>query len=70
MLFADDIFLIDEIRVGVNAELELWRQTLEFKGFRISRSKIEYMKYKFNTSRNTNQSITLDGRSIPVDDYF
>ena len=29
MLFADDIVLVDEMRVGVNAKLELWRQTLE-----------------------------------------
>ena len=25
MLFVDDIVLIDETRVGVNAKLELWR---------------------------------------------
>ena len=29
MLFADDFVLIDETRAGVNAKLELWRQTLE-----------------------------------------
>ena len=28
MLFADDIILVDEIRAGVNAKLEIWRQTL------------------------------------------
>ena len=37
MLFADDIFLVDETRAGVNAKLELWRQTLESRGFRLSR---------------------------------
>ena len=39
MLFADDVVLVDEIREGVNRKLELWRQTLESKGFRISRTK-------------------------------
>lgn len=28
MLFANDIVLIDEIHDGVNARLEVWRQTL------------------------------------------
>ncbi|XP_070055689.1 uncharacterized protein [Nicotiana tomentosiformis] len=32
MLFADDIVLIDETQGGVNAKLEVWRQTLESKG--------------------------------------
>ena len=37
MLFADDIVLVDETRVRVNAKLELWRQTLESRGFRLNR---------------------------------
>jgi len=47
MLFADDIVLVDEMRAGVNAKLELWRQTLESRGFRLSRAKTEYIKCKF-----------------------
>ena len=43
MLFAYDVVLIDEFREGVNAKLELWRSTLESQGFRLSRSKIEYL---------------------------
>jgi len=39
MLFADDIVLIDETRDGVNTKLERWRDTLEARGFRLSRSK-------------------------------
>ena len=39
MLFGDDVVLIDETRRGVNVKLEVWRQTLESKGFRLSRSK-------------------------------
>ena len=34
MLFADDVVLVDESRTGVNQKLELWRETLESKGFR------------------------------------
>ena len=33
MLFADDIFLVDEMRAGVNAKLELWIHCLELRGF-------------------------------------
>ena len=43
MLFADDVVLVDESRAGVNRKLELWRHTLESKGFRLSRTKTEYM---------------------------
>nr|XP_033508314.1 uncharacterized protein LOC117273291 [Nicotiana tomentosiformis] len=39
MLFADDIVLIDETRGGVNERLEVWRQTLKAKGFKLSRTK-------------------------------
>ncbi|GJN33195.1 hypothetical protein PR202_gb21766 [Eleusine coracana subsp. coracana] len=34
---------VDESRDGVNRKLELWRHTLECKGFRLSRAKTEYM---------------------------
>jgi hypothetical protein len=44
MLFADDVVLVNESRTGVDQKLELWRRTLEVKCFRLSRSKIEYMK--------------------------
>jgi hypothetical protein len=33
MLFADDVVLIDESKTTVDQKLELWRQTLESKGF-------------------------------------
>jgi hypothetical protein len=36
MLFADDVVLIKESKSGVSQKLELWRQTLEAKGFRLS----------------------------------
>ena len=71
MLFADYIVLIDETIEGVNTKLELWMQTLEARGFRLSRSKIEYMKCKFRKRMNNEQSvITLDGQHIPVTECF
>nr|XP_009769480.1 PREDICTED: uncharacterized protein LOC104220332 [Nicotiana sylvestris] len=39
MLFEDDIVLIDEMRDGVNKQLEVWRQALESKGFKLSKIK-------------------------------
>ena len=39
MLFADDIVLVDETKEGVKTKLELWRNNLEFKEFKLSRRK-------------------------------
>ncbi|PHU11499.1 Kinesin-4 [Capsicum chinense] len=47
MLFADDVVLIDETRGGFNDKLDIWRQILESKGFRLSRTKTEYLECKF-----------------------
>ena len=44
MLFADDIVLVDETKKVINAKLELWRETLETRGFKISRTKTEYVE--------------------------
>ena len=48
ILFADDIVLVDETRAEVNVKLELWRQNLESRGFRLSRAITEYMECKFS----------------------
>ncbi|XP_059282471.1 uncharacterized protein LOC132036212 [Lycium ferocissimum] len=48
MLFEDNIVLIDETRSGVSAKLEVWRQTLESKGFKLSRTKTEYLECRFS----------------------
>jgi len=48
MLFADDIVLIDECREGVNTKLECWRDNLKAEGFRLSRSKTEYLHCRFS----------------------
>ena len=52
MLFADDVVLVNESRAGVNRKLELWRRTLESNGFRLSRTKTEYMMCDFSATRH------------------
>ncbi|EMS60323.1 hypothetical protein TRIUR3_26907 [Triticum urartu] len=61
LLFADDVVLVDDSRTGINRKLELWRQTLESKGFRLSRTKAEYMRCGFSTTRHEVEAI-LDGQ--------
>ncbi|KAH0462579.1 hypothetical protein IEQ34_010154 [Dendrobium chrysotoxum] len=64
MLFADDILLVDKTREGVEGKLELWRSTLESKGFRLSRSKTEYMECNFNNNRPSEGIVTLRDQVI------
>lgn len=47
MLLADSIVSVEKTE-GVNAKFKIWRNTLESKGFRISRVKTKYMKCKFS----------------------
>ena len=42
-MFADDIVLLDLTREGVQLKLERWREKLEDRGLKISRTKTEYM---------------------------
>lgn len=71
LLFADDIVLVDESREGVNAKLELWRNTLESKGFRVSRSKTEYMECEFSDGRSRETcNVNMMGQDVPKKDVF
>ncbi|XP_016476031.1 uncharacterized protein LOC107797642 [Nicotiana tabacum] len=66
MLFADNIVLIDETRNGVNARLEVWRQTLEYKGFKLSRTKTKYLECKFSDGTyDADVEVKLDAQVIP-----
>ncbi|KAG2599597.1 hypothetical protein PVAP13_5KG423621 [Panicum virgatum] len=69
MLFADDVVLVDENRAGVSRKLELWRQTLESKGFRLSRTKAEYMKCDFGATHEEGD-VSLEGQVVPKRDTF
>jgi hypothetical protein len=70
MLFADDVVLVDESRTGVDQKLELWRRTLEAKDFRLSRSKMEYMKYDFSATTQKEGDVRLDDQVVPKNDTF
>ncbi|KAL6494468.1 hypothetical protein OROGR_031268 [Orobanche gracilis] len=67
----NDIVLIDETKVGVQQKLELWRDTLEARGFRLSRSKTEYMECRFsdNSDREA-EMITFDGKVVHGSTFF
>jgi hypothetical protein len=70
MLFVDDVVLVDESRMEVDQKLELWRRTLEAKGFRLSMSKMEYMKCDFSATTQEEVDVRLDGQVIPKKDTF
>ena len=62
--------LVDESRTGVNQKLELWRETLESKGFRLSRNKTKYMICNFGTTTREKEDISLEGQVVPRKDNF
>ncbi|XP_047267018.1 uncharacterized protein LOC107853402 [Capsicum annuum] len=71
LLFADDIVLIDESRQGINDKLEVWKQILESKGFKLSRTKTEYLEFKFSDSRQEEVvEVKLDSQAVCKRDSF
>ncbi|PHT52263.1 Nuclear pore complex protein [Capsicum baccatum] len=69
MLFANDVVLIDETRGGVNDKLEVWRQTLESKGFWLSRTKTEYLECKFSDVTHEDEVVVkLDSQALKLSD--
>lgn len=67
MLFADDIVLTGESREELNEKVETWRQALETHGFRLSRSKTEYMECKFSGRQSaTNMEVKVEDHTIPL----
>jgi hypothetical protein len=70
MLFVNDVVLVDERREGVNRKLELWRQTLELKGFRISKTKTKYMRCDLGTTISEDGDVSLGGQVVPKKNTF
>jgi len=61
----------DEFREGVNTKLERWRDTLEAKGFKLSRSKTEYLHCSFSVGEGDVASeVAIEGAVIPRVDRF
>ncbi|KAK4344896.1 hypothetical protein RND71_035072 [Anisodus tanguticus] len=46
----NDIVLIDESRNGFKARMDVWGQTPQSEGFRLGRTKTEYMKCKYSVT--------------------
>jgi hypothetical protein len=55
---------------GVDQKLELCRRTLEAKSFRLSRSKIEYMKCDFSATTQEEGDVRHEGQVVPKKDTF
>ena len=70
MLFTDDVVLVDESQTGVNQKLELWREILKSKGFRLGRTKTEYMRSDFGNTTREEEYISLEGQVVPRKDTF
>jgi len=65
-LFVDAIVLINKTKDGVNPKLERWRDTLEFRGFKLSRSKTEYLKCYFSDQEGgIEEEVTIGGVAMP-----
>jgi len=70
MLFFDDIVAIDEPRVRLNCKLVQYLHTLESSGFRLTRSKTEYLKCGFSGMEESSEEVTIGGVTIPRDEKF
>jgi hypothetical protein len=64
------VVLVDESRAGVNMKLELWRHTLESRGFRLSRTKTEYMMCDFSPNRHEDGDVSLESQVVAKKDTF
>ena len=63
MPFTNDIVLVYEARSRVNNKLEIWQETLESKGFRLSETITRYIECKY--SKNKNKNWFLSSQATP-----
>jgi hypothetical protein len=70
MFFVDDVVLIDENMIRVDQKFELWGCTLELKGFKLSRTKIEYIRCYFSGDSSDDGDVSLDRQIISMNDIF
>jgi hypothetical protein len=53
-----------------NRKLELWRETLESKDFRFSRTKNKYMRWDFSATTREEGGVSLEGQVVTRKDTF
>jgi hypothetical protein len=70
MLFADDVVLVDETRVGVNGKIELWKDALKLKDFRTSKTKTKYTMCNFRTTGHEEGDVSLDRQVVAKKETF
>ncbi|XP_026396068.1 uncharacterized protein LOC113290700 [Papaver somniferum] len=70
MLFEDDVALIGESKQEIEGKMEMWHHTLEAKGFRLSRTKSEYLKCDFDETGTEDGELLLDGQIVPRKESF
>ena len=61
-MFADDVVLLNDTKEKAEQELEQWREALENRGMRLSRTKTEYMCVG---QRSTKPAILMQGEVVP-----
>ena len=66
ILFADDIVLSREDRKKMEEALERWRNALEKRGLKKSRSKTEYMK----AGEDRDEEVRLQGEIVKKVEHF
>jgi hypothetical protein len=63
------VMLISNVGTSENL-LAIISITLESKGFKLSRTKTEYMRYQFSGENLDDGDVSLDGRVVPMNDTF
>ena len=67
MLFADDIVLAREGQRELEEDLEIWRNALEKRGLKVSRSKTEYLK---TGGVGDGEELKLQGETVKRVNFF
>jgi hypothetical protein len=63
-------FFVNDVVLAVESWAELWRETLDFKGFRLSRTKTKYMRRNFGTTIHEKGNVSLEGHVVSRKDTF
>lgn len=65
MIFTDDVVLVDKIGECANLKMEIWRNTLKAKGFKLNRVIIKYLKCNYSNKASTNErKVRMDNIEI------